>query len=423
MTTIKKLAAASLLATAGAAYAQPVAAELILLEGRDFGGATIDNLGQPVVNGLNQVGVFVSFDNDTHGVWLGDDFIFRSTEVDDFALTGGEANIGVGNNGEFVYSPSVDGDDAVWGEGGLIAREDTQAPDFPSGINSTFHSRPSMTTNGAAYWVSGINDGFGGTSTTARQIYRQDPTTGAIETVIRAGDTFGGRQVAGFGGLDFDFAIAPDESSSIFVFSDANSPSTSDGTLVVNGSVIATEGTPSGGGDNWDNFDRVDANSLGNYVFSGDTDGSVATDEFIAYNGEIKLRQGDVIDGRTLDTSVDTLALNDLNQLAWIWNTDLDETLFFAADAADPASSVALLSVGDKIDTDKDGVADFTVTDFNAFDSEDLGFGDDGLIYVNVDVEDADGSTNEAIISVVIPAPGAAALLAAGGLLGLRRRR
>jgi hypothetical protein len=366
----------------------------------------------------------VSLDDGLTGIWLKDELIFKSDEIASNTLTGGEPNIGIGDGGEFIYSPSVDGDDAVWGQNGLIAVENTQAPDFPDGINSTFHSRPLMANNGAAYWVSGFNDGMGGMSSVGRMIYRQDPTTGAIQTIVRAGDSIGGRRVAPFGGIDFDFAVSPDDANRMLIFNDDASDSASDGTLVVNDVVIATEGAPTGQGDNWDNFDRVDVNNLGNFAFSGDTDGNTDSDEFIAYNGEIKLRQGDSVDGRTLGTSLDTLALNNLNQMAYIWNTDLDETLFYAADASDPASAIELLSVGDQIDTDGDSIADFTINDFNATDSEDLGFGSDGFVYVNVDLRDTDGAVaGEAVIRVVIPSPSAAVLMAISGVAALRRRR
>lgn len=417
-------AVAALLSTAGLALAQPVAVDVILAENDPLAGSTVTSLGTPVVNGLNEVGFLVALDDGTRGIWLKDALIFKSDSITDFVLTGGESNIGVGNNGQFIYSPSADGDDAVWGQNGLILRENTPAPDFPTPLETTFHSRPIMAANGAAYWVSGINDGLGGTSTQARQIYRQNPNTGDINTVVRAGDNVDGRIVAPFGGIDFDFAVSPNDQSFVFVFDDDNAPLTANGNVAVNGIVVATEAAPTGQGDNWDNFDRVDVNSLGNYIFTGDTDGPTTSDEFIAYNGNIVLRQGDSIHGRTFDGFVDTAALNDLNQLAFIADTDLGESLFFADDPTNPLAGIELLSTGDQIDTTGDGLFDFVVADFNAIDSEDLGFGDDGFIYVEVDLDDKNGAdAGEAVIRVLIPTPSSLGVLAIAGAAALRRRR
>jgi len=415
--------AGALMALAGSALGQVVDAEVVLREGQAAADGVVDRVGAPVTNGNNEVGFLAVLDNGTSGIWVEGGFIFRSDLVS-ADLAGGESSIGLGDSGQFIYSPSLAGDDSVWGEGGLILVENTQAPDFPANINTTFHSRPRMAGNGAAYWVSGFNDGFGGTSTQGRMIYRQAPGGGEIETVVRAGDTIDGRTVEPFGGIDFDFAVSRNDANLAFVFNDQFSDNSLDGTLVLNGGVVATEGSATGQGDNWDNFDRLSVNDLGNLVFSGDTDGDSGTDEFIAYNGEIKLRQGDSVGERTLGTAVDSLTLNNLNQLAFIWNTDLEETLFFAADASNPQDAIELLSVGDLIDTDNDGLADFTIDDFNAFNSEDIGFGTDGYVSVEVDLVDDDGvDAGEAIIRVRIPSPGASLVLAMGGVaFGTRRR-
>ena len=104
-------------------------------------------------------------------------------------------------------------------------------------------------------------------------------------------------------------------------------------------------------------------NNDGVYLFSGDTDGATTTDEFIAYNGVIAIREGDVIDGVTLTSTawVRGLAINNLGQAAFAWgpNSGADEYLFLSCDASDLAGSAQLvLATGDTLDFDGNGVAD-----------------------------------------------------------------
>ena len=134
-----------------------------------------------------------------------------------------------------------------------------------------------------------------------------------------------------------------------------------------------------------------------------------------------------MIDGITLGSSVDALSINNLDQAAFIWDTaEATETLFFANNAMDFSSAIALLSVGDQFDMDNDGVGDWLIDDFNASSAigPGLDFAEDGFVHVEVDLESFDGSTNiEAIISVAVPSPGAGAILAFAGLAATRRRR
>ena len=139
------------------------------------------------------------------------------------------------------------------------------------------------------------------------------------------------------------------------------------------------------------------------------------------------MREGDVIDGVTLGTSVRSVALNNANEAAFVW-TDTSSTsvehLFYAADAGNLTNAQLLLSTGDQIDTDGNGSPDAIITDFNAFNNGDISLRSDGWIYLDVDLDDLQGNDlGEAAIRVQIPTPGALALLAVGGLFSRRRRR
>ena len=390
------VSAISGLAITSIASAGVVDATIHLAEGDPLDGSTIDILNSPFTNSLGQIGLVAGLADGRRAVMLDGVAIFTSDDALPDSLTGGEGTMGIGDNGEFIYSPSFNGDDAVYGEIGLIARDNDPAIDFTAGFNNTFHSRPRMLPDGSSYWVSGTNDGMGGTSTQNRIVYLRNAGSGNIFGILRAGDNLGGAIVAPAGGIDFDNAISDDGQQFLWIFNDVLAGSTAaDGTLAINNTVIAREGGPSGGGDNWDNFDQTSINNAGDSIFSGDTDGATTVDEFIAYNGQIVLRENDSVGGGILDGSVDAVSISNDGTAAFIWELalggGLNETLFYASDASDiPGTVVRVVSVGDSLDTDGDGLGDLTVTDFNAGIGPGIDLAGDGLIHVELDVENND---------------------------------
>jgi len=400
---------------ASAGVAPVFSAELVVKEGDAMSDSTVASLNAPYTNGNGQVGFVIGLADGERAIWFDNGPIFLSDSALPDTLSGGEGTMGIGDNGEFIYSPSFNGGDAVYGEGGVIAEDNAPAFDFASGFNMTFHSRPRMIDDGSSYWISGTNDGAGGTSTQNRIIYMRDGATGTVTGILRAGDVVDGVTVAGAGGIDFDNAMSDDGSQRLFIFNDAVGSTLSDTCLAVNGTIVAREGSPTGGGDNWDNFDATSINNSGNYMFSGDTDGASTTDEFIAYNGAIQLRQGDTLaSGPTVDGSVNAVSLNNNGEAVFSWSLDITggdiETIFYASDASDLAgTAVPVLSVGGVIDTTGDHVPDWEVTDFNASAviGPGLDFAENGLLYIEVDMEPVGGGDEvESILCITVSSGG-----------------
>lgn len=413
-----------LVAAAGAATAS-AQVEVILQEGMMIDGSAVSIVGAPTVDAEGNEGLLFGLADGRRGIWRSGAVDFIDDQALPTALSGGETTIAVANGGKWVYSPSIDGADGLWSDQGFVIVENTQAPGFAPGVNTTFHSRPTMADDGTIFWASGYNDGAGGTSTQGDIIYRRDGATGTFSTMLTTGETYDGTLVSD--AINFDFAVSYDGNHSIFEYDDDNQSSSSNGTILVDYNVVAQEGSATGQGDNWDNFDYKSMNNSGNYLFSGDTDGSSSSDEFIAYNGAIALREDDTVDGVTLGSSVRGVAINNANQAAFVWTDDASssiEHLFFASDASALAAAGVLLSTGDMIDTDGDGNLDAVVTDFNAFTNGDISLRNDGWVYLDVDLDDLAGNDlGEAAIRVRVPAPAGVTALAAAGLLGLRRRR
>jgi hypothetical protein len=295
-----------------------------------------------------------------------------------------------------------------------------QAPGFPAGTINTFNSRPQMGPGGQAYWVSGFNE-TGGTATQGRMLYTSpDAMPGTIAVVLRSDDLVGGFPIDRPSGIGFDYQFSDDGAHHIQDLLLDTGSTANDAVIYVDGAVVAQEGSAAGGGlpgENWANFDVVSINNAGDHIFSGDTGGATATDEFVAFNAVIALREGDTVGGVTLTSSasVQAAAINDLGQAVHLWSVSGGvEHLFFAPDAVDLATGVRLLSTGDEVDVDNDMVADFTVDDFNASTviGPGLDLAEDGFVYVEVDlipVAPPLGGVLEAIIRLGLPVPNIAA--------------
>ena len=378
-----------------------VEAELVAIDDQAAGGSTIDRLSPAFTNSHGTAGFTGGLANDDDFVWFDDGITWLNSDHMPEVLTGGESTMGISDAGGFIYSPAVDGADSVWTDTGLLLSENTQAPGFPAGTNSTFHSRPTMSPGGRAYWVAGFNES-GGTATEGRMLYTSsDATAGNTLVLLRSDDVIDTFTIARTSGVGFDYDFSDDGSHHIHELKMDTGSQNDDDFIYVDGSLVAREGDPTGGGDNWESFDVVSINNAGDYVFSGGTDGPSATNEFIAVNGAIALREGDTIDGVTLSSaSVRTLSIAENGTVAHLWDTaGVGEVLFRACSATSFATSVGLLRIGDGLDLDGNGTSDGTVTDFNS--SAAIGPGidlaADGTVLVEIDLDQGAGDL-EAIV-------------------------
>jgi len=402
----------------GNVLAAVVPGQVVVKQGDALGPSFVSVLNTPFTDGNGKVGFVGSLTDAERFIWWDTGAVFFSNDALPDVLTGGESTMGVSNTGGFIYSPSFNGNDAVYTHGGKLLAKGDACPPLP-GLYSSFNSRPTMLPDGTAYWVGGTSTTPGGTTTNRHLLKATDPTDSTtIVRVLGGGDVIEGKTIKTTAS-NFDYWISDNGLHHIHVL---DMDVTLNEHVYLDGAFVAQEGGPTGQGDNWATFDIVGVNNSGNYIFTGDTDGDVASDEFLVYNGVIEVREGDTLDGVTIVTgsTFRAAAINNLNEVAHMWGSSTDEHLFWGV-GGDLANSVHLLAVGDSVDVDEDFVPDYIVTDFNASTAigPGLDLGDDGRVYLSVDLSLLDGTAvGYAILGLNASPPSSVDQRPAGSLTG-----
>lgn len=293
------------------------------------------------------------------------------------------------------YSPSVNdtasgitGLDGIWVDDDIIMIE--EMPASLPGEFWTFGSRGGITQDGVAYWVGGTSPTQGG-STSSRGLF---VGTTAIPLLVTGQSVPGLPLPLGPSAVDFDYRVS--SLGSHFISPVAlDTSTTEDGAIVLDGNGLMIGGglvreadplpAAAGGlpGENWDNFDFVGVTESGRYFITGDSDGDVATDEFILVDGAIIVREGDTLDGFVLEGSIEGAFMNEAGDLAFVWDVDdagtNKEALYLNGEL--------LLLEGEAVDWDGDGSVDVgtALTDFTGISA--LTLAANGTVYFTADVD------------------------------------
>lgn len=421
------------LALAAAAMAEPpVKVDLVARTGEvpaSGDGSAIVALNAPCANGLGEPGFTGELASGDRFVWSGDGIVWLNSDAPKGTLlTGAESSMGLSNAGGFIYSPAVDGEDAVWTQAGLLLRE----PDpIPGAVKtwSSFNSRPTMTPGGTAFWVVGLAASQGG-PTYGRGFMRcDDPSIpGSAELLIGTGDAIEqGDEFYEIGtiGIGFAYGVSSNGENTILILKMAGVPTSSDDFLYVNGVLREREGDPisPGAAEKWGLFRGVGINNAGTALSFGPlTGGDPATNEYVAVDGAIVVREGQTVDGVTLTSghAVRWAAINDLGQVVQVWESSAPTgTLFLTElEGASPVSR-AILSIGQELDFDGDGVGDATLADFTTSSvvGPGLGFSNQPWVFVGVVATSPELGTFDAILRVPLPGGGSPADLNGDGVV------
>jgi hypothetical protein len=287
-----------------------------------------------------------------------------------------EERIGISDGGGIAWLPAPGGIVSVATTAGTLL---TLGDAGPFGSTYTSLRSPSLAPAGGLYFVASVASGE------TFLLFSADETAGDLVALVGTGTAVDGGDTVSYVTKEYDRS----DNGAHYVIEGGSTLATDD-VIFADGIRVAIEGEPSGNGDNWGNFDIKSINDSGDYVFSGDTQGATDSDEYLAYNGVISVQEGDILAGVTLGANVRSADLNNLGVVLYSWtNGDGGESLFYACDASDIAGTTSLiLSTGDVVDIDGDGVGDATVSDLNGTNTDARLFevADAEEVYVSLDL-------------------------------------
>ena len=226
-----------------------------------------------------------------------------------------------------------DGLDSVWFGDVLVAIEEEPYP-HQDGWFWRFGSRPGVTRDGIPYFVGGITDTQGGSTQVRGLFYGIDGAPIVIGGMAIDGlpDPVSTNTAA----VGFDYRFSAYGTHYIAEVQTDTGDFNTDNHIVIDQAVVLAGGLPMsesglvpesiGGlpGESWDNWDYLGVNENGDWMVTGDTDAATDQDEFLVINGQIVLREGDLVDGMMLDGTIERAFLGEDGDWAAVWGVDID---------------------------------------------------------------------------------------------------
>lgn len=420
------LALGAALSTAGAAHAQVATA--IVREGAGIPngpvGETITSISTVMANNAN--GYAVRFDSTGSGTTLshiwgaatgGPGAVLRTeSALAGYTQTAFEAFFGVSDTGQVSYSPTLNVGDSSWLDATPIVVD--SLPASVPGRFWSFGSRPLVTGTGVPYCAAGLSTTAGGATSSYALV------KGLAGTVLfQSGDTLPG--MPGPIGtsatpINFDYAVSASDAHYILTVKLAGAATALDEYVIYDGSVLNAGGSPvieggvvplavgGNGVEKWGLFDFFACADNGAYLITGDTDGAAATDEFVMVNGVFTHREGDVIDGFPMVNGIQAATMNESGSIALVWE---------AVTGAGPLEVLILddqilLTEGDTVDLDGDGIAEPTSIVRGVGGTRELALSSGGDVYAtaSIDINGTTSTTDD--IDVVLRIAGASAPVA-----------
>ncbi len=306
----------------------------------------IASLGLPTSDGDGRF-AFTGLLADGDGfVWRDGSLRWLNSSAPPPAPTGAAPSMGLGDADQFVFRTQLQGADTLWSGSGPLLSAGDPAPGI-AGATIDFNRRPTMAPDGTAFWLSGYT--ATATGALGRALYASPGTDpGTIVPLLRSGDLVDGVPIAGNLGLALGFRVSRNLAHLIHAIRLATGGAGVEEAIYVDGTIAAREGDKAGPGEHWTRFFEVTINNNGDYLFSASTDADDDSDQVLAHNGEVVLREGDRVDGFLLTPGARVLSvdLDDDGRVAHLWLTDNfgPEHLFFACSVDEIHQSVRLFS-------------------------------------------------------------------------------
>ena len=317
----------------------------------------------------------------------------------------------------------ADGFDSMWVDGTWIAVEGMPCPPGPlEGLYWRFASAPLLSGNGIPHFVGGITDTIGG-STKAYGMFDDTGTpvvfAGDLLPGLPAILDLTSQNVD----FDYAYSAYANSWIAKVTMETTDTPLTSstDEAMVIDRAGLYLDGmivqedqpVPAaiGGltGENWDIFDYMGISEMGDYIFTGDSTAATTEDEFVVVNGMIVAREGSPLDGLDINGAIENAAINENGDWAVIWDFDHAtegnlEVLIFNG-------LYMLAEEIDDVDIDGDGIADAGArisgsTSFSGTRTLTLSDRDASgnvTIFFTAEVSDNGAATIEGLYKMVVP--------------------
>lgn len=412
--------------TAAAASAAVVRADLVTQVGDvtllGAEGRPLANLSYPIVTGLGALGFAGTLGLGGGAVdgfvWFDGEIVWRnSTWGPDLigALTGGFSD-----GGGWLMRTAENGTPQLWTHNGLLL---SQGGWVAWGEEETLTvlqiAERTMSVTGQAYWRAQLKD----SQQQAYWLVLRSPTAtgGDVLFEVAPSTRFGGYPMAGSQGVG-RFQISSDERSKIYSVT-LSVDGTNQSAVVLNGVIAALQGGSTGGvpGETWYGTLGLDVatNSIGAATFTAHTT-AAGHPWVVGYRAggrrptRVVLREGDCVGTQggetpclTLDpdTEARTVALGESSELVHLWIESFaqggDEYLFHSCDPVNARAATLLLSRGDAVDLDGDGLGDAAVDRVGLPGEQKVAFGD-GRLTVGAEL-DYGATTVEALLDIELP--------------------
>ncbi len=341
-------------------------------------GHTIDTFGDTAVNRVGGYGVILYTRNGTDvrthiwgnptgdpGTLLHSEGLYGNLQQHRFGAT-----FGMTDSGDVAYRAISDNVltgavnlNGVWIGDIAVAQENEQTLSFPNRLWS-YLSVPDITVDGRPYFLGGLTDEPDGRVRTHGLFFGLDAAA-----VLKSGDTVPGlpHDLAWSFPVLRDFCFSSNGTHYLTQVKMKTESLADDNAVVLDGVglevagslVCETGSVPAAAGgipnENWSEFRFTEVNESGSWLLTATTDGGRlrTRSEVLMRDGNIVLRNGDVVDGETLDGYFQAAQLNEDGDYAALWEQFAgrrQRLLLF--------NGRIILKEGDPVDLDRDGIVE-----------------------------------------------------------------
>lgn len=377
---------------------------VILAEGEvpaGGGGLAVQNLGLPVVDGAGRPAFTGRLADGAGGegfVWLDGRVIWRNSQAQGVELRGAAPQLGLGEEARYFFRAEIDGNDALWSQGGLVAQAGQPEPLLGGAVVELLR-RPLLSAAGRSYWLAF----YKGAEGAGRALFTRSPA-GEAAVLLRSGDPVDGGVIAKPRGLDLAYDVSADGAHHVHIGELQGTGNQVVPAVLLDRAVALRAGEAAGPDELWVRFRNVAVSSQGHWLLSGETSAPSEINTVLAYDGEVVLREGDRLGDVPLahQAAVVAVEIDDRGRMAHLWSTGGfgRQYVLFSCSIDTLRESTVVLRTRPPIYVE----GRETITAFEAAGhGSALRLGGGDILYAWVRLSKPDGSSRQAVVATHLP--------------------